>query len=249
LHRRGQEPPLDRQGQEHEAELARLRQIQSGAQRHARAGAEEARQRGDDRELEEHRPDAERKHQRPVRQHRGRVELHADGDEEEAEQDVVERADVGLDLVLELGLGDQHAGDEGTEREREAGKLGEPGQAEGDEQQVEDEELVALAPHDQRQPPAHRATAADEQHGEQRGGLQRRDGELAQQNLGRRAQCRDEHEQRHDGQILEQQHAHDAATVLALELEPVGHQLDDDGRRAHGQRRAERHRALPAQTP
>jgi hypothetical protein len=36
----------------------------------------------------------------------------------------VERPDVGLDLVLEFGLGDQHAGDEGAEREREPGQLG-----------------------------------------------------------------------------------------------------------------------------
>jgi hypothetical protein len=50
------------------------------------------------------------------------------------------------------------------------------------------------------------------------------------------AQRRDQHQQRHHGQILEQQHAHHAAAVLALQLEPLGHQLDDDGGRRHGHR-------------
>ena len=42
------------------------------------------------------------------------VEQHADGDEEEPEQHVAERLDVVLDLVAVLGLGDQHAGQEGS---------------------------------------------------------------------------------------------------------------------------------------
>ena len=53
------------------------------------------------------------------------VERHADGDEEEAEQHVAERLDVLLDLVAVLGLGDQHAGEEGAQRERQPGDLGE----------------------------------------------------------------------------------------------------------------------------
>ena len=203
----------------------------------------------DEAELEEHRQQRQDEHERPVRQHDAEVELHADGDEEQAEQDVVERPDVGLDLVLELGLRDQHAGDEGAERERQAGELGQPGEAERDQQQVEDEQLLALPAHDERQPPAHHDAAADEQHGEQRGRLQRGDGELAQQRLGRRAERGNQHQQRHDGQILEQQHGHHAPAVLAFELEAIGHQLDDDRRRAHRQRGAERDRALPAEPP
>ena len=48
------------------------------------------------------------------------VERHADGDEEEAEQHVAKRLDVLLDLVAVFGLGDQHAGEERAERERQA---------------------------------------------------------------------------------------------------------------------------------
>ena len=115
----------------------------------------------------------EQQHQEPLLEHGPPVELHADGDEEQAQQHVVEGPDVGLDLVLVFGLGHQHAGDEGAQRQRQAEVLGQPGQAQRDEQQVEDEELLAAAPRHQRQPPAHRALAADQQHGQQRGGLER----------------------------------------------------------------------------
>ncbi len=71
------------------------------------------------------------------------VERHADGDEEEPQQHVVEGPDVGLHLVLELGLRHQHAGDEGAQRQAQAGELGQPGQAQRDQQQVEHEQLLA----------------------------------------------------------------------------------------------------------
>jgi hypothetical protein len=62
----------------------------------------------------------QQQHQQPLVEHRPPVELHADGDEEQAQQHVVEGPDVGLDLVLVFGLGDQHAGDEGAQRQRQA---------------------------------------------------------------------------------------------------------------------------------
>ena len=59
---------------------------------------------------------------------------------------------------------------------------------------------------------------------------------------------RDQHQQRHHGQILEQQHAHHAAAVLGFELQPLGHQLDDDGGAATSpaRRRAPPRPASPA---
>jgi hypothetical protein len=59
----------------------------------------------------------------------------------------------------------------------------------------------------------------------------------------------DQHQQRHHRQVLEQQHAHHALAVFALELEPLGHQLDHDGGAAHGERARQRQRRLPAQAP
>ena len=112
-------------------------------------------------------------HQQPLVEHRPPVELHADGDEEQPQQHVVEGPDVGFHLVLVFGLGHQHAGDEGAQRQRQAGVLGEPGQAQRDQQQVEHEQLVALAPRHQRQPPAHHVLAAHQQQRQQHRGLQR----------------------------------------------------------------------------
>jgi hypothetical protein len=240
---------VGRQGQQHEAELAGLRQVQAGAQRDAGGGAEGLGQRRHQRQLEQHRQQRQQQHQRPLAQRLRGVEDHADGDEEEPEQHVVEGPDVGLDLMLEFGLGDQHAGNEGAEREGEAGMLGQPGEAERDQQQVEHEQLLALASRHERQPPAHHALAADQQHREQRRRLQAGEPQLARQFGRRRAERRDQHQQRHHGQVLEQQHAHHAAAVLGLELEPLGEHLDDDRRAAHRQRAAERDGALPAELP
>ncbi len=47
------------------------------------------------------------------------VERHADGGEEEAEQQPFEGSDVGLELVAVGGVGEQHAGDERAQRRRE----------------------------------------------------------------------------------------------------------------------------------
>ena len=185
----------------------------------------------------------------PLVEHRPPVELHADGDEEQAQQHVVEGPDVGLHLVLVFGLGHQHAGDEGAQRQRQAGVLGQPGQAQRDQQQVQHEQLVALAPRHQRQPPAHHVLAAHQQQRQQHGGLQRGQAEGAGHVAGRCVQRRDQHQQRHHGQILEQQHAHHAAAVLAFQLQPLGHHLHDDGGAGHGHRAAQHHRALPAHLP
>jgi hypothetical protein len=63
------------------------------------------------------------------------------------------------------------------------------------------------------------------------------------------AERRDHHQQRHHGQVLEQQHAEHTATVFALELESLGHQLDDDGGRRHRHRAAQHQGALPRHAP
>ncbi|KAF1060876.1 MAG: hypothetical protein GAK39_06079 [Variovorax sp.] len=246
---RRQQAALLCQRQQHEAELAGLRQVEAGAQRHARGRAQAAREQRHQAELEQQRHQQQHRHQQPALDHDVPVERHAHGDEEQAQQHVVEGADVGLDLVLVFGLRDQHARDEGAQRQAQARELGEPGQAQRDQQHVEDEQLLAAPPRHEREPPAHHARAAIEQHADQQAGLEQREAQRLGQRLGRRAQRGDQHQQRHHRQVLEQQHAHHALAVLALELEPLGHQLDHDGGAAHGERARERERGLPAQAP
>jgi hypothetical protein len=73
--------------------------------------------------------------------------------------------------------------EEGAEGERQASVFGEPRQAERHEQQVEDEELLAPALDDDREPPAHHDLSAGEQHDQQDPGLQRSQCEFAEQGL------------------------------------------------------------------
>ena len=51
-----------------------------------------------------------------------KIDVHADGEEEHAEQQALEGLDGGLDGLAELGLRQQQAGNEGAERHRQAGQ-------------------------------------------------------------------------------------------------------------------------------
>ena len=50
---------------------------------------------------------------------RRQVERHADGDEEQAEQQPLERLDVRLQFMPVLAVGEQHAGEEGAQGRRQ----------------------------------------------------------------------------------------------------------------------------------
>ncbi len=146
--------------QQHKAEFTSLREIQAGADRHSGRSAKDPRQHRHNRALGHHRGGRQQQHQPPFVDHHPPVELHADGDEEQAEQHIVKGSDVAFHLMLELGLGDQHAGDESTKGEGQAGVFGQPGQPQGDQQHVEDEQLFSLSSRDLSQPPAHRLLPA-----------------------------------------------------------------------------------------
>ncbi len=161
----------------------------------------------------------------------------------------MKRADVGAHLVPVFGLRDQHPRNEGAQRQAQARQLGQPRQPQRDQQQVQHEQLVALAPGHLREPPAHQALAAREQQAHQHGGLEQRQPQGGQQAVGRRAERRNQNQQGHHRKVLEQQDAHHAAAMFAFELGALGHQLDDDGRAAHGQHARQRQRRLPAHLP
>jgi hypothetical protein len=177
------------------------------------------------------------------------VKHHADGDEEQPQQHVMEGADIRAHLVPVLGFGHQHSGDEGAQRQAQPGQLGQPGQAQGDEQQVQHEQLFALAPRHLREPPAHELLPARQQQPHQHRGLDQRQAQRQEQLVGRRAQRGHQHQQRHHRQILEQQNAHDLAPVFALQLGALGQELADDGRTAHGHGAGQGHGRLPTHVP
>ena len=181
--------------------------------------------------------------------HLAPIEHHADADEEQAQQHVVKRPDVGLHLMLVFGLRDQHASNEGAQSQAQASQLGQPGQGQRDEQEVEHEQLLALAPRHQGEPPAHQALPARKQEADQDDRFEQGHPNGRHHLLGWRAQRRDEHEQGHDGQILKQQDAHDAPAMLAVELDAVRQQLDHKCGAAHGRGPGQGQRALPGQLP
>ena len=104
--------------QQHEAELAAVRERECHAQRRAAGDAEELGEERDQHELAADERDEEERDESGVRRYGAQVEEHSHRDEEEPEQDVAVGPDVLLHLEAVLGLGHQHAGEERAEHER-----------------------------------------------------------------------------------------------------------------------------------
>ena len=94
--------------------------------------------------------------QQRLAQQLAHVDVHADGEEENAEQQALERLDGRFDRLAVFGLGEQQAGDEGAERHRQAGLIGDDAGGDDDEQDGGDEQLAWSA----SSPPAGTAAAA-----------------------------------------------------------------------------------------
>ena len=105
VHQRGlHQPVFLGERQQHKAKLARLRQEQPRAQRHARGGPHQPRQHQNDDRLDQQRHRQQRQHQRPAVHQNVPVQHHADGDEEQPQQHIVEGANVRAHLVAVFGF-------------------------------------------------------------------------------------------------------------------------------------------------
>ena len=148
------------QRQQGKPELTAHAHCDGGAQRLAIVGHEPPHDQRDDHRLDEQQHRDQQQHQRQLREQQAQVQQHADGDEEQAEQDVLERLDDGLGLVLELGLGEQHAGEKPAERHRQPHPVRGPGGEQRHEQDRQRENLGAavmrdLAEERTQQPASH----------------------------------------------------------------------------------------------
>ena len=179
------QPVFSAQGQQHKTKLTGLGQVQAGAQGHAGGGAQCLRQPGDQQQLEKHRQGGQHQHEGPALQHDMPVQQHADADEKQAQQHIMEGPDVGLHLMLELGFRNQHARNKSAESQAQARQLGQPGQSQRNQQQVQDKQLFAFASGHNRQPPAHHALAASHQQPHQHSGFQPCHRQRCQQLVGR----------------------------------------------------------------
>ena len=70
------------------------------------------------------------------------VDVHADGEEENAEQQSLERLDSRFDRLAVFGLGEQQPGNEGAERHGQAGLIGDDAGRDDDEQGRGDEQIA-----------------------------------------------------------------------------------------------------------
>ncbi len=132
-----------RHREHHERELAPLPEQRAEREPLPLRHAERPGQRDQHRELDADESGDEQQQQARMAGDLAEVYRHADGDEEEAEQQALERLDVGLQRAPVLGTREQHAGDERAERHRQSGEAHQLGDAE-DEQQCERGEDLAL---------------------------------------------------------------------------------------------------------
>ena len=98
-----------------------------------------------------------------IAQQLAHVDIHADGEEENAEQQALERLDGGLDRLAVFGLGEQQAGDESAERHGQARLIGNHAGGDDDEQNDGDEQLGgARVRHQAKQRPQQYAAENDD---------------------------------------------------------------------------------------
>ena len=189
----------------------------------------------------------EQRDPRAVRRHHPPVEQHADRDEEEPEQDVAERLDVDFHLVAVLGLRDERPGHERPQRERQSGELRDVGEAERDEQHVQHEELRGLLPGNEVEPAAHQPLAEKEQQRQHHCGLDERPGDAGGEVFDARREHREQDEERHHREVLEQQDADDLAPVRRAELVALRENLAEDRGRGHREDAAQREPGAPVE--
>ena len=138
-----------RLGEQNESELAGLAQQQSEAQAVAEVRAEEAVDEADQDGLGDDHPGSNPEHEQGPLCHQPQVEQHANGQEEQTEQDRAERLDIGLELMAVGGFGEHDAGDEGAERDREVKRVHHRSRADDGEQPGDHEQFALAQPPDQ----------------------------------------------------------------------------------------------------
>ena len=240
---------VDQQREQCEAEFPAGTEHQAGTQRLEPAVAVAPRDGHHDRGFQHHESGHERRDEGQVAHQQAQVEQHADRDEEQAEQHVAERADDGLDLVPVFGLGEQHAGEKGAERERQADAVGDPGRGQRDQQHREREQLVAPVTRDLEEQRPHEPAAGQQHEREPERRLADREPERARPEV--RAAGGDggrDREEQHEREVLEQKHAEREPAVRAVDLGLLGQLLHHDRGRGHCDRAADDERDLGPRT-
>ena len=151
------------EGEQHKTKLARLRQINTCACGHTVAGPACVSQYRNQNSFDQHGNNSQHQHPRPLLLQHMPVELHAKCDEEQAQEHIMERPNVFFHTVLVIGFCNQHARHERAHRHGQTGMLGEPSQAQRDEQNIQHEQFFAVAPVNDTQPHPHDLLSAPQQ--------------------------------------------------------------------------------------
>ena len=117
--------------------------------------------------------------------------------------------------------------------------------AQRDQQHVENEHFGRFGAGYEMEPLAHQFLAENEDDREYDNGLEQGDAEQHCQFFRRLGQCRDDDQQRHDREVLEEQHAHDLAAMRRIELHAFAQQFGQHGGRRHGEDATQRDAQLP----
>ncbi len=170
------------------------------------------------------------------------IEEHADGDEEEAGEDIPEGQDAAEGLVTVLRLGDDEPGHERPQGEREPRRLGQPGHGEADHDDGQQEQFPAAGLGHLEQGPGDDPLRGhdDEDDDPELPGHEPQDGFRALP--GRAPQQREDEHHGHDGEILEDEDAQGACTLGGVDLGAVLQELHDDGGTAQGGQEADEDR-------
>jgi len=175
-----------------------------------------------------------------------RVELHAEGDEEEGGEEVAEGDDLGQDVAVELRLGDDQASQEGAQRQRQPGRLAGEGGAEGDDDHRHREELPRAEPGDGEEDRGHHLRSQHDHRRQGETGDRQRAEQLRRQVFAGAGEEGQQGEHRHQAQVLDHAQAERRPRLRARPLAPPEQQLEGDDRGGDGEGAAEQERRRPA---
>jgi hypothetical protein len=259
---------LDAERQQHERELADLRERERERPARRAIELEQPREAIEHGQLRRHRDQHDRDDHHRLAADQPEVDLRTDRDEEQPEQQALERLDVGLELVAILAIGEHDAGEERAERGRQPDHLHEQRDADDDQQRRGRERLAQLRAGEELEHRAH-DEAADPDDADHRSDHQQARGPRGQARLGgegdqergavgkgeledlrrslgrRRAEQREDREDRDHGDVLEQQHREARLPTRGLEEALLGERRQHDRGRRHRERHADGERHLP----
>ena len=168
------------------------------------------------------------------------IDVHADGEEEHAEQQPLEGLDGGLDRLAELGLGQQQPGDERSERHRKAGEPARPRLPTITNKVAATNSSLVPVEATRRNSGLQQQPADNDDDADRQRGIGQREHETGHDRAaGACAEDGDEQQDRHHRQVLGQQNGEARPAGGGREATLVGEHLDDDGGRRQGEARAE----------